>query len=93
MHLPSQCMLAFLRQTDHFMRFVEQLALMRRADDGLQAHQRHGDKKRRDDQERGEQLGMDRCANSRDPTHQQAERCSTLDTLGELFEFHCRLLR
>ena len=86
-------MLAFLCQMDEFMRFVEQLALMRRADDGLQAHQRHGDKQRRDDQERGEQLGMDRCANSRDPTHQQAERCSTLNAFGELFELHCRFFR
>ena len=31
-------MLAFLCQMDQFMRFVEQLALVRRADDGLQAH-------------------------------------------------------
>ena len=93
MHLPGQRMLTLLRQADHFMSFVEQLALARRADDGLQAHQRHRNKKQGDDQKRGKQLGMDRRSNARDPTHQRAKLRSTLDTLGELFEFDFRMLR
>jgi len=64
-----------------------------RVDYGLQADQRHRNKKQRDDQKRGKQLGMDRRANARDPTHQRAKQCSPLNTLGELFEFDFRMLR
>ena len=93
MHLPRERVLALLREADELVRVVELLALPRRADDGLQADQRHRDEQQRDDQERGEQLGVDRRANARDPAHEQAQRGSTLDALGELLESDFRIPR
>ena len=93
-HLPRERVLALLRETHELVGLVEQLALLRRVDERLQAHERHRDEHRSDDQERGEQLRVHRRADARDPAHEQAQRRPALDELGELFDLDFRgLLR
>ena len=92
-HLPRQRLFALLGPADLLVRLIEQLRLLRRVHDRLKTYRRHRDEKQRDDQECGQQLGVDGGTNSSDPTHQFAERGMALDKRSELFEFDFSSLR
>jgi hypothetical protein len=85
-------LLALLGQADLLVRFIEQLRLPRRVHDRLKTYRRHRDEEQRDDQEGGQQLGVDRGSNSSNPTHQSADWGVALNKRSELFEFGLSLL-
>jgi hypothetical protein len=75
-HLPRQHIFDLLRRADALVRLIEQLALSGRAELREQAHDSHRDEQQRHDQKAAQKLGMDGGADSREPTHQRADRRS-----------------
>ena len=69
------------------MGLIEQPALPGRAQERVQAHDRHDDEQQRDDQEAAQKLGVNGGANTRDPAHQRAERGSAQNPRRDLLEF------
>ncbi|HEX7328086.1 MAG TPA: hypothetical protein VF428_06070 [Casimicrobiaceae bacterium] len=85
-HLSGQRRFTLLRESHQLVRLVEQPALVHDADDRLQSRQRHHDEQRRDDQERCEELGVDRRTDAGDPAHHAVQERALLHDVRELFQ-------